>query len=498
MPFTVSCAACNSRFLLGDDLFRRKVSGKVVTVKCRHCNAEISVDATEPVTLPSQEAPRRARPAPPRPKRKEGDATVTPLPADALLSIWDAAEKKGDATRKPPPPRRNSGDFIDDIEEPPPSSSDAPSLNSLTHEAAPKRPRSPKKAPDDFLVNLSTGTGGILGAPTIDVMGLASPPAPDVEELLEVEATELTPHAGTVPLFDMSAVLPVANGASKSVSSSLSPSHVDLAVDVELPPAPSSNGKTRERKYVVAPATRPDAAGPKNRRASAAVWFVLVAAAAGILLVVGMRERERAHRTNPEAQPAEHPTSLAETSTTSNAPPTLPTAASADSSASAVAASNATKPATSIVTTSPTAAIVAASSATAAKSTEGAKAVEAEHPKEEATPAVVAAEPEKPAVPAPKPEPAEPGTEFDRGAAIAALKSAAAEAASCRKDGDPSGTAILTITFAPSGRVTSANIQGPPFAGTPTGGCIANAMRHAHVPAFSGDRVTVNKTIAIE
>src|ERR1700710_2582295 len=107
MPFTVSCPACDSRFLLGDDLFRRKVSGKVVTVKCRNCNAEISVDATEPATLPSHEPPaRRARPAPPRPKHKEDDAvtatpvpatatptpaaaTVTPLPANALLSIWD-------------------------------------------------------------------------------------------------------------------------------------------------------------------------------------------------------------------------------------------------------------------------------------------------------------------------------------------------------------------------------------------------------------------------
>jgi hypothetical protein len=78
------------------------------------------------------------------------------------------------------------------------------------------------------------------------------------------------------------------------------------------------------------------------------------------------------------------------------------------------------------------------------------------------------------------------------------LKSAAAQASSCRKDGDPSGTAVLTITFAESGRVTSATIQGPPFAGTATGGCIANTMRHASIPAFDGDRVTVTKTVVIE
>src|SRR5205807_483771 len=125
----------------GDDLFRRKVSGKVVTVRCRSCNAEISVDATEPPTLPSQESPaRRARPAPPR-KYRDGDsatgtpfpgtpqsatgtplpvrapppatgtplpghatsAAVTPLPTGALLSIWDAAEKTVGGPRKAPP-----------------------------------------------------------------------------------------------------------------------------------------------------------------------------------------------------------------------------------------------------------------------------------------------------------------------------------------------------------------------------------------------------------
>ncbi len=66
----------------------------------------------------------------------------------------------------------------------------------------------------------------------------------------------------------------------------------------------------------------------------------------------------------------------------------------------------------------------------------------------------------------------------------------------CSRQG--SGTASVSITFAPSGRVTSANLQGPPFAGTPTGGCIANTLRHAKVPAFSGEYVTVTKTIVIQ
>jgi hypothetical protein len=55
----------------------------------------------------------------------------------------------------------------------------------------------------------------------------------------------------------------------------------------------------------------------------------------------------------------------------------------------------------------------------------------------------------------------------------------------------------VTVTFAPSGRVTSAVVSGPPFAGTATGGCIASTMRSASVPAFSGDKVTVSKTVVI-
>jgi hypothetical protein len=99
-------------------------------------------------------------------------------------------------------------------------------------------------------------------------------------------------------------------------------------------------------------------------------------------------------------------------------------------------------------------------------------------------------------------KPSEPrpsvGTEpFDTAAARAALDASAAQASSCRKPGDPSGVAVVTITFSPTGRVTSATINGPPFAATPTGGCIASTLRKTRVPAFAGDMVTVRKTVTI-
>ncbi len=87
---------------------------------------------------------------------------------------------------------------------------------------------------------------------------------------------------------------------------------------------------------------------------------------------------------------------------------------------------------------------------------------------------------------------------FDVAAARTALEATAVQASSCRKDGDPSGLAVVTITFSQTGRVTTAQISGPPFQATPTGGCIASTMRRTRVPPFAGEMVTVRKTVTIE
>jgi outer membrane biosynthesis protein TonB len=108
----------------------------------------------------------------------------------------------------------------------------------------------------------------------------------------------------------------------------------------------------------------------------------------------------------------------------------------------------------------------------------------------------------KPAAAKEQPEPSEgesaaPGP-FNTSAASAALTSAAGSASSCRKPGDPSGVANVTVTFSTSGRAVNANVSGPPFAGTQTGGCIASKMRGARVPPFTGDRITVKKVVVIQ
>ena len=86
---------------------------------------------------------------------------------------------------------------------------------------------------------------------------------------------------------------------------------------------------------------------------------------------------------------------------------------------------------------------------------------------------------------------------FDRGAASAALGTATSAASACRGADGPTGVAQVTVTFAPSGRVTQATVNGAPYAGTATGSCIAQAFRGTSVPAFRGEPVTVSKTVTI-
>jgi hypothetical protein len=87
---------------------------------------------------------------------------------------------------------------------------------------------------------------------------------------------------------------------------------------------------------------------------------------------------------------------------------------------------------------------------------------------------------------------------FSVSAAQVALTQAAANAGSCAKPGGPTGTGKAQVTFAPSGRVTSANVATPPFAGTAVGGCVASVFRRARIPAFSGNPVTVSKSFSVK
>jgi hypothetical protein len=91
-----------------------------------------------------------------------------------------------------------------------------------------------------------------------------------------------------------------------------------------------------------------------------------------------------------------------------------------------------------------------------------------------------------------------PTQRFDAKAAKAALASAATQTSQCREKGGPAGKATVVVTFEPSGKVSSATVSDPPFAGTSSGACIAAALKRAMVPAFSGLPGTVTKIISIQ
>jgi predicted Zn finger-like uncharacterized protein len=91
------------------------------------------------------------------------------------------------------------------------------------------------------------------------------------------------------------------------------------------------------------------------------------------------------------------------------------------------------------------------------------------------------------------------GTEpFDRGAAAASLGNIAASVGSCKRSSGPTGQGHVSITFSPSGRVISAIVDQPPYAGTSVGGCVAGKFRGAHVPPFAGGNVPVGKHFSID
>jgi serine/threonine-protein kinase len=105
-------------------------------------------------------------------------------------------------------------------------------------------------------------------------------------------------------------------------------------------------------------------------------------------------------------------------------------------------------------------------------------------------------EPEREPTRVEKAPPPDQRTPLNRASALAALRSAANSAASCKREGGPSGAGSASITFSPEGPVSSVRLSAP-FAGTPVGSCIQNAFHGAHVPAFSGSAVTLDKSFRI-
>jgi hypothetical protein len=106
-----------------------------------------------------------------------------------------------------------------------------------------------------------------------------------------------------------------------------------------------------------------------------------------------------------------------------------------------------------------------------------------------------------PPAPAPRAEPPsavpafEAGEEFNRTAAMEAMRQAGDGSRACL-NGGASGGARVAVTFARSGAPADVAVEGS-FAGTPVGNCIAGKFRALRIPPFRGSSVTVRRTLSL-
>jgi hypothetical protein len=116
--------------------------------------------------------------------------------------------------------------------------------------------------------------------------------------------------------------------------------------------------------------------------------------------------------------------------------------------------------------------------------------------------AATAAKPERPLeteLPDPGAAPARAAkSNVDDDALQQALAQAAQRAKGCHVEGGPKGTVRVSVTFAPSGDVTGASVQGAAFTNTVEGECIAAKFRALHIPAFTGNDFVARKAVTIE
>jgi hypothetical protein len=97
------------------------------------------------------------------------------------------------------------------------------------------------------------------------------------------------------------------------------------------------------------------------------------------------------------------------------------------------------------------------------------------------------------------PDPSEAPAErpaIDQGALRAAFAEGEAKARACLGSTSPTGTARVSVTFAPTGEAVGAVVSGAPFANTLEGQCMVGKFRTLRVPAFTGADIIVRKSIS--
>jgi hypothetical protein len=398
---------------------------------------------------------------------------------------------------KPPTPKHAPAPPPPVVDEDLEANAGTPLLQALS---APLSTRTETERVDDLL-NLSVAPAKVTtltppiaraqtGTPTVPM----APVAPPVRPLGSQVAPVIPPAAPPVdlpPFEDLSSdMLVETDDGEPTRPLNLAPSP-DLLTE-EPAPAP------RPVRPTGPPASARPSSSPPSKKKRSLVPFVAIGALVALAVSIGLKkvgdagDGAASAPTATEVAPAEPAPTPPPAAVTQQAPAAASTSVAPPTLAEAPAAAEAP----TAKATVPTAPPVPGPTEVTTKVAEGEK--HANVPVTREPKATAPAEPKRPAVSEAPPKAVDMGGDFDRASAAAALGAAASSASGCRKEGDPTGLAVVHVTFTNSGKATRATIEGPPFAGTATGGCIAAAMRGAKVPPFGGDKVTVTKRVVIQ
>jgi predicted Zn finger-like uncharacterized protein len=487
----ISCDSCGAKYTIAD----AKVQGRKVKVRCKSCKATILVDGNAsadggddvsasdpPAAMAMAAAPASAATGTPKPGTVKKDAWSVNLSDDDSRDMTTAeiiaGWKSGLVTQDAYAWKDGMSDWKPVLE--------IPELKQKLLAAKPLKPEpvlSSAKLPPSPAKASSAGTDDLFGGVDLagsehDVGGPAARPAPKAaagtgarnESSVLFSLDSLTgggaptaPSAGGVDIFGG-----LGGGGMLATNTDLL-----TAPAKEPPPAPVFKHAS----------VRPVAGGDK--KSSMPIVFAILAAAVvvgGVLFFV-MGGKDEAAAVDPAA--ASMAAELEKTKAALEK-------SKADEEAAKKKAEEAAKAAE-------------AEAAKAKAAADAGKTPEAGKPADPAaatgTPAATGSTPAgsstTPSTTATKPAAPSGGGSFDVGAAKAALAGAAASAAGCGNASGPKGSGKVQVTFAPSGRVTSANVVAGPFGGTSVGGCVASKFRAARVPAFSGSPQTVSKSFTV-
>ena len=181
MSRSVVCTQCGHSLSMSDDIYNRRVAGKVVTIKCRQCSTPIRVDGRQdapsaapppPVTPPIPEAPVVTEAAPTSAVQNDPlDPFSLPVPDEALPPARPPLPSLDEVVSSAPhiPTTFTEGKApapIADVAPQPPPSPPSPMAN-----ARPAPPAPPPRAP-------APTVPGVAGVPAAAPPSAPEAPAP--------------------------------------------------------------------------------------------------------------------------------------------------------------------------------------------------------------------------------------------------------------------------------------------------------------------------------